>query len=134
MSHLWRALSSAARRHPMAANVTGYAVMCAAAEGTVQKLERILDRKEGKDKEEKEEDLSLDLGAVGRMTAIGGLVMAPALHAWYRLLDGRLPGRSRVTVAKKLALDCTVASLPLYSAFYIGGTDMQYYMAQNSSI
>ena len=48
--------------------------------------------------------------------------MAPSLYAWYKFLDGYLPGRSWATVGKKLVLDATVASVPLYSAFYIGAT------------
>ncbi len=144
VSQLLRRAACATRRaparHPLIFNVTTYAAMCGVAEASQQLLEAALGirrRKEegeegkGKRSSSSPQDASsspsfsswsgvLDSGAIARMTVIGGLVMAPALHGWYRLLDGWYPGRSWPTVAKKLLLDCTVASLPLYSAFYVG--------------
>ena len=62
----------------------------------------------------------LDLFAVGRISLVGGTCMAPVLHAWYNFLDARMPGTAWKIVAKKLFLDSTVLSIPVYSAFFIG--------------
>ncbi|CAI5719908.1 unnamed protein product [Peronospora destructor] len=38
-------------------------------------------------------------------TFVGGVLISPVLHVWYRLLSTRLPGISATAIAKRLAMD-----------------------------
>jgi len=51
--------------------------------------------------------------------ALGGAMFAPVLHYWFQWLDKFLPGKSAVTVLKKVALDAFVLDVPYYTAFYM---------------
>lgn len=61
-----------------------------------------------------------DISAVSRYGVIGSGFMAPVLYGWYRALDSYYPGRRWRIVVKKLILDSTILSIPLYSIFFLG--------------
>lgn len=117
-------LRSAVSRHPFLFNCGSYGALCGMAEVTQQSLEDRLGlgpAAGGADKDDKEgKGGGFNRDAILRIVGMGTFAMAPALYGWYKVLDARLPGKAWATVAKKLALDATVASVPLYSAFYIG--------------
>ncbi len=114
-------------RHPLLTNVASYSAMCALAETSQQFLERQLEFR--RDKKARDQDVEservakrrrYDWEAVARMVTVGGLLMAPSLHAWYKILDSRMVGTAWSMVAKKVALDLTVPTIPLYCIFYTG--------------
>ena len=51
---------------------------------------------------------------------MGGFCIAPMLYTYYCWLDKTFPGRSALTVAKKVANDVLFANVAYYSVFYYG--------------
>lgn len=47
----------------------------------------------------------LDVKRTAIFTFLGGVVISPILHVWYRFLSSTLPGVSTTAIAKRLALD-----------------------------
>lgn len=121
------AARSALSAHPLLTNCGSYGALCGLAEFTQQLLDDKLDFLCGPWKRKKKERPpdagagdAFDRAAIVRMTTIGTFIMAPTLYGWYKFLDARFPGNSWSVVARKLVLDATVASVPLYSLFYVG--------------
>lgn len=53
-----------------------------------------------------------------RVAALG-LVLGPMNHQWYRLLDGRIGGRTGKDIAVKVAADFAVS--PIFACTFIAG-------------
>lgn len=49
--------------------------------------------------------IAMDLGRIARMAIFGTLFKGPTVSAFYRILEARLPGRSKSAIAKKIAID-----------------------------
>ena len=97
---------------PLITNCLVYGSMSGLAEFSQQTLTfKVFPKKNEKQKYNK--------GSILRYTLLGGAVLSPALHVWYRWLDRALPGTGVTTVASKVALDIGVFGVPYYSAFYI---------------
>lgn len=52
-----------------------------------------------------EERDALDWRRLSTFTVLGGVLVAPTLHAWYSFLHRRLPGDAMATVGRRLLLD-----------------------------
>jgi hypothetical protein len=54
---------------------------------------------------EADEHAKFDVKRAAIFTLLGGLLISPILHGWYKLLGAKLPGTSTAAVLKRLALD-----------------------------
>ncbi|CEG43834.1 peroxisomal membrane mpv17 pmp22-like protein [Plasmopara halstedii] len=92
--HLWNTYASLLETHPISTKiVTG---------GTIAGLgdvgcQLFLESDDGHAK--------LDIKRTAIFTFLGGVVISPILHVWYRFLGSRLPGVSTAAITKRLALD-----------------------------
>jgi len=110
------ATKAAFARYPLAANCLSYGTISGGAEATQQLIDR---------HRRPQEVEGVDRRAIFRMFILGSLLLSPTLYFWYRFLDTRYPGAAWRPIFTKLLLDSTVASVPLYSAFYIGSSFLE---------
>lgn len=66
----------------------------------------------------KSEKIHLD--SAGRMGFLGGFVLAPVYHSWYKLLDKFFTGNSLKVVLRKLAVDQVVMGTIGLTLFFVG--------------
>ncbi|CAH0493822.1 unnamed protein product [Peronospora farinosa] len=60
----------------------------------------------------------LNVKRVAIFTFVGGVLISPVLHVWYRLLSTRLPGISATAIAKRLAMD-QLGFAPMFLPIFI---------------
>ncbi len=53
-----------------------------------------------------------------------GVVFGPVEHYWYRYLDRKLPGVSRIIVCKKVFIDEAVFGVSSVAVFFYGKNDI----------
>ncbi|XP_041360219.1 mpv17-like protein 2 [Gigantopelta aegis] len=86
-------------KHLLATNIATSGVFLAIGDIVCQKIEKIY----------KSDHKKHDWRRTGRMFAVG-LVLGPANHYWYSMLDRFLSGTARRTIMKKIAADQLVAA------------------------
>ena len=110
---MWSRVVAGVQRHRLLVNNS---LVFGSLSGLAELSQQSLLRRLGSEDEKKK---PINWGAVGRYIFVGGFVFSPVLTAWYRWLDGRMPGTGAKTVAKKVAVDALVLDLPLYTGFYL---------------
>jgi len=99
---------------PLLVSCITYGSLTGLAETSQQTIEKkILPTSKGEDRKE------LDLSSITRFTVMGGGVISPILHFWYKWLDKKYPGALWKTVTKKVTLDICILAVPLYTIFYV---------------
>lgn len=97
------------RERPLATKALTSAALFGLGDRIAQRLET---------SEASDDDEWAGLKRTGRMMVWGGLLFAPAGHAWYNVLEKAVRGSGRAAVAKKIALDQLVFTPPVTLAFF----------------
>lgn len=103
-------------RHPLTANSIIYGSLYVGAEFSQQVVTKKYLVKQAE---------PIDTGALGRYAVMGTFVYSPILYNWYKWLDRKLPGATKMIVVKKLAMDQFLITPILLVIFFTGMSVME---------
>jgi len=116
----WEFYANRLVSHPLLTQACTAGSLFGAGDGICQTIERTQERRKNKGKEQQQVAVTpWDWLRILRMATVGFVVVGPACHYWYKVLDKYIPSKQPLQVAKKIFIDEFMFGPVYLGAFFV---------------